>query len=86
MAPPCLGIGPPTIIVQAQPVRLCISFAASSIVRGSLSMFLYNTIVNSVSCESCDIKFLTSAGPNLGLQHRLLNPPYTAAETPLPAS
>jgi len=80
-----LGIGPPTMIVQAQPVFFCISLAASSIVRGSLSMFLYNTIINLVSC---DVKMLTSAGLNLDFYHHLLpvNPPCIAAETRPPAS
>ena len=82
MAPPCLGIGPPTIIVQAQPVCLYISFAAFSIVRGSLSMFLCNTINNSVSCAA---KLLTFAGLNLDSRHHLL-PLYIALKTPLPAS
>lgn len=41
MPPPRLGIGPPAMMVQAQPVSLWISLAAASIVRGSLSMLLY---------------------------------------------
>ena len=69
------------MIVQAQPVSLWISLAASSIVRGSLSMFLYNTDIKS---EGCGVKFLTSAVKHLDARHRLLllNLPYIFAETP----
>ena len=83
MAPPCLGIGPPTMIVQAQPVSLCISLAASSIVQGSLSMFLYSTDVN---FEGCGVKFLTSVAINFDLHHHLLpaNPPCISTKTPSP--
>ena len=84
MAPPCLGIGPPMMMVQAQPVSLCISLAASSIIRGSLSMLLYNTDVNS---KGCGVKFLTSVTLNFDLHHHLLpaNPPCISTGTPSPS-
>ena len=83
MAPPCLGIGPRTMMVQAQPVSLCISLAASLIVQESLLMFLYNTDVNS---EGCGVKFLTSVAINFDLHHHFLpaNPPCISTETPPP--
>ena len=83
MAPPCLGIGLPMMMVQAQPASLCFSLAASSTVQGSLSMFLYNTDVN---FEGCGVKFLTSVAINFDLHHHLLpaNPPCILTETPPP--
>jgi hypothetical protein len=85
MAPPILGIGPPTMMVQAQPVSLCISLAASSIVRGSLSMFLTQKLIIEGKVL---IGLLTSAKLSLDRHFHLhpRNPPCIAPDTLPPAS
>ena len=46
VVPPSRGIGPPAMIVHAQPVCLYIDSAAVSMVRGSLSIALHWWNVN----------------------------------------